>query len=87
MADFDAIDIVARARSTKALKRTQNMPYSYKGNVANAAALPTQGNQPGDLWVASDTGVHWVWGEEGGVLKWNQESSTFQVTDVEVTEG
>ena len=32
-----------------------------KGTVANHAALPTTGNQPGDVWVTLDTGHGWSW--------------------------
>lgn len=69
--DFNAIDIVARARSAKALRRTANMPFSYKGNVATAAALPASG-ELGDLWVATDTGIQYAWGEVDGVEQWNE---------------
>lgn len=34
---------------------------NVKGTVPTAADLPTTGNQPGDGWVATDTGDMWVW--------------------------
>lgn len=34
---------------------------TFKGTVANQAALPATGNTPGDMWVALDTSDCWVW--------------------------
>ena len=36
-------------------------PLTVKGTVANAAALPTTGNQPNDTWITADTGHAWTW--------------------------
>ena len=35
--------------------------FSYKGNVANKASLPSSGNKVGDVWNASDTGKNYAW--------------------------
>jgi len=35
--------------------------FIFKGNVPNAAALPTSGNQPGDSFVQQDTNELVVW--------------------------
>ena len=32
-----------------------------KGSVPNHGALPPTGNQPGDVWIATDTGHGWAW--------------------------
>ncbi len=32
-----------------------------KGSVPNHGALPSTGNQPGDVWIATDTGHGWAW--------------------------
>ncbi|MGA7412123.1 MAG: hypothetical protein WBW33_16730 [Bryobacteraceae bacterium] len=32
-----------------------------KGSVPNHGALPATGNQPGDVWVTTDTGHGWAW--------------------------
>ncbi len=35
--------------------------YSYKGSVANYAALPGSGNKVGDVYNVSDTGKNYAW--------------------------
>jgi len=35
--------------------------FSYKGSVANYAALPSSGNKVGDTYNVSDTGKNYAW--------------------------
>ena len=42
-------------------KGDQGTGLVVKGTVPNSGSLPTTGNQPGDMWIASDTGHGWVW--------------------------
>lgn len=42
-------------------KGEQGTGINVKGTVANHASLPSTGNQPGDMWIASDTGHGWSW--------------------------
>ena len=42
-------------------KGDQGTGLTIKGTVANSAALPATGNEPGDMWIATDTGHGWTW--------------------------
>jgi len=42
-------------------KGDQGTGINIKGTVPDSASLPTTGNQPGDMWIASDTGHGWTW--------------------------
>lgn len=42
-------------------KGDQGTGVNIKGTVPNSGALPTTGNEPGDMWIASDTGHGWTW--------------------------
>ena len=35
---------------------------TFRGTVANYAALPSSGNNTGDMYVTDDTGNAWIWG-------------------------
>jgi hypothetical protein len=39
----------------------QGTGLTVKGTVATSSQLPTTGNQPGDGWIAADTGHLWTW--------------------------
>ena len=36
-------------------------PIAIKGSVPSSPSLPATGNNPGDAWIAADTGNLWVW--------------------------
>lgn len=44
-----------------ALKSDLTNVYTYKGSKVNYAALPEEGNQPGDVWNVEDTGMNYAW--------------------------
>lgn len=51
----------------------------YKGTKASASALPTTGNQIGDLWNVTDTGANYAWnGTEWDKLSENIDLSGYQ---------
>lgn len=35
--------------------------YTYKGSVATVSALPSSGNEKGDLWNVRADGSQWSW--------------------------
>ena len=50
--------------------------FTYKGSVATADALPTEGNKTGDVYNVEDTGVNYAWDGE----KWDSLSGTVDLT-------
>ena len=50
--------------------------YRFKGNVASASALPTEGNVVGDVYNVEDTGDNYAWTEDG----WDKLSGTIDLT-------
>lgn len=58
----------------EALKQDMGLSaaLNYKGTVANREALPTTGNNPGDVYTAQDTGSEYVWvpAKDGEPAKW-----------------
>ena len=48
----------------------------YKGTKASASALPTTGNQTGDLWNVTDTGANYAW--DG--TKWDKLSENVDLS-------
>lgn len=44
-----------------ALKSDLSTVYTYKGSVANEAALPTEGNKVGDVYNTEATGMNYGW--------------------------
>jgi len=46
---------------TKGDKGDPGTGVVIKGSVPDSGALPPTGNQPGDGWIAADTGHLWVW--------------------------
>lgn len=47
--------------SSYALKSDITATYRYKGSKTNLAALPSTGNQVGDIWNTEDTGMNYAW--------------------------
>lgn len=47
--------------SAYALKTDIASAYKYKGSKANYAALPSAGNEIGDVWNVEDTGMNYAW--------------------------
>ena len=50
--------------------------FEYKGSVANYEALPTEGNEKGDVWNIEDTGANYAWDGE----KWDKLSETVNLS-------
>lgn len=50
---------------------------SYKGSVANYAALPTTGQKVGDCWNVSDTGKNYAWNGTG----WDDLGGTIDLSN------
>lgn len=48
-------------RGDKGDKGDQGTGVTIKGAVPTSANLPTTGNNPGDMWIAADTGHGWSW--------------------------
>ena len=42
-------------------KGEQGTGLTIKGTVPTSSALPTTGNEPGDMWITTDTGHGWTW--------------------------
>jgi len=49
------------AASTYALKTDITGLYKYKGSKATTSALPTSGNDVGDVYNVEATGMNYVW--------------------------
>ena len=55
--------------SDYALKSEISTAYKYKGSKATYSALPSDGNEVGDVWNVEDTGMNYAWtGEEWDAL-------------------
>lgn len=66
-----------------ALKSDLTSLYRYKGSVNNYASLPTTGNEVGDVWNVSATGMNYAWtGEDWDAL--GQEFQIESITNVEI---
>ena len=66
-----------------ALKSDLTSLYRYKGSVNNYASLPTTGNEVGDVWNVSATGMNYAWtGEDWDAL--GQEFQIEAITNVEI---
>lgn len=66
-----------------ALKSDLTSVYRYKGSVANYASLPTTGNEVGDVWNVSATGMNYAWtGEDWDAL--GQEFQIQAITNAEI---
>lgn len=46
---------------SSAISAAVSSAYTYKGSVANQAALPASGNQVGDVYDTQDTGMNYAW--------------------------
>lgn len=58
-----------------ALKSDITAMYRYKGSKASFAALPTEGNETGDVWNVEDTGMNYAWDGE----QWDALGQVFEV--------
>jgi len=66
-----------------ALKSDLTSLYRFKGTVANYASLPTTGNEVGDVWNVSATGMNYAWtGEDWDAL--GQELQIEAITNAEI---
>ena len=66
-----------------ALKSDLTSLYRYKGSVNNYASLPTTGNEVGDVWNVSATGMNYAWtGEDWDAL--GQEFQIESITNAEI---
>ena len=50
--------------------------YTYKGSVANQAALPSSGQKTGDVYDTQDTGMNYAWSGSA----WDPLGATFNIT-------
>ena len=66
----DAVDWAnVQNKPDLALKSDLTSLYRFKGTVANYASLPTTGNEVGDVWNVSATGMNYAWtGEDWDAL-------------------
>ena len=46
--------------------------FDLKGSVATASALPSSGNEIGDVWYVIDESVGYIWLNDGTTDKWEQ---------------
>ena len=66
-----------------ALKSDLASLYRFKGTVSNYASLPTTGNEVGDVWNVSATGMNYAWtGEDWDAL--GQELQIEAITNAEI---
>lgn len=49
--------------------------YKYKGSKTSYSLLPTEGNEPGDVWNVEDTGMNYAWTGEA----WDALGAAFKV--------
>ena len=50
--------------------------YRFKGNVSSYNALPSSGNENGDVWNVLDTGANYAWTDSG----WDKLSETIDLS-------
>lgn len=58
-----------------ALKSDLSSVYRFKGSKASYAALPTEGNETGDVWNVEDTGMNYAWTGES----WDALGESFEI--------
>ena len=56
--------------------------YKYKGSKATYSALPTSGNEVGDVWNVEDTGMNYAWTGED----WDALGAMFEIVSITNTE-
>lgn len=56
--------------------------YKYKGSKATYSALPSSGNETGDVWNVEDTGMNYAWTGEA----WDALGGTFEISAITNTE-
>ena len=56
--------------------------YKYKGSKATYSALPTSGNEVGDVWNVEDTGMNYAWTGED----WDALGAMFEIASITNTE-
>ena len=80
----DAVDWAnVQNKPDLALKSDLTSLYRFKGTVANYASLPTTGNEVGDVWNVSATGMNYTWtGEDWDAL--GQELQIEAITNAEI---
>lgn len=80
----DAVDWAnVQNKPDLALKSDLTSLYRFKGTVANYASLPTTGNEVGDVWNVSATGMNYAWtGEDWDAL--GQELQIEAITNAEI---
>lgn len=52
--------------------------YKYKGSKATYSALPTSGNETGDVWNVEDTGMNYAWTGTA----WDALGATFEINSI-----
>lgn len=87
---------IAQNAADIAVERAKQ-PLRYKGNVATVSALPTEGNEVGDMWNVTSTENNYVWNGESwdpmaGVLNLPEASTIVSGvsklgTDLTVSDG
>ncbi len=61
-----------------ALKSDITGLYRFKGSVADAAALPGEGNALGDVWNVESTGMNYAWDGQ----QWDALGSTVEIESI-----
>ena len=61
-----------------ALKSDITAMYRYKGSKASFAALPTEGNETGDVWNVEATGMNYAWTGDA----WDALGETFEIQSI-----